>query len=308
MRCSQANAGRIIAVLIASIVFLLSLYRGAVTPVSAQSRSAAASPQFTNAAPQQTPYQALLADGWHTTPEAASKLEAQLERDPDNVGIRATLISYYTQYIIPEPRAKHVLWLIEHHPDADIFSIAAGLTSTAPHYAGLNSPETIERGRTLWLAQAERLSSNSKVLANAAMALASSDSMAALDLIRRARRAEPANSEWVNWLGAIYARAVRASFAGGPDKLHGMSAQSADRNARDGFAVPAAESEALKAELETSTDVELLRAAGQALVFESRVLTSASAGIPRIATGSEEYAASGAFGERLLQRAKDIAK
>src|SRR5262249_12039310 len=109
---------------------------------------------------QQTPHQTVLADGWHTTPEEATKLEARLAADPENLAIRTQLISYYTQYIIPDRRAAHVLWLIEHHPDADIFAIAQDLTITEAHYAGLNSPETIERGRALWLRQAERFSSN----------------------------------------------------------------------------------------------------------------------------------------------------
>jgi hypothetical protein len=281
---------------IAMLLFLPSLYLSAAVQIS---KTAAADPAW-----QQTPHQALLADGWHTTPEDASKLETQLAADPENLAIRTRLISYYTQYIIPEPRAKQVLWLIEHHPEADIFSLAPDLTTTARHYADLNSPETIERGRTLWLRQVERFPSNGRVLVNAATALIPHDPMVALDLIRRLRQLEPANPEWVNWLGAIYARAVRASIAGGPEKIRGMTSPSADRNARLAFSLPPISNERLRTELEITADVELVRAAGQALVFETQSLGATN--IPGMAAGLEEYKASGAFGERLLQRAKQL--
>jgi hypothetical protein len=56
--------------------------------------------------------------------------------------------------------------------------------------------------------------------------------------------------------------------------------------------------------METSTDLELLRATGQALVYETQSL--ASFPMPRGEADLEEYNASGAFGESLLRRAREL--
>jgi hypothetical protein len=118
----------------------------------------------------------------------AVKLEAELLRNPGNLTIRIRLLSYYTQWMIsPAARTRHLLWLIEHHPDSDIFQLRTVATSIFPDYSGLNSPD-LERTRILWLQQAERYATNSRVLANAAGSLAAADGPAALELIRRARR------------------------------------------------------------------------------------------------------------------------
>lgn len=59
---------------------------------------------------------AILADGWKLSAAEAAQLESDLERDPENVSARIRLLSYYTQFLLTEPRTKHLLWLIENHP------------------------------------------------------------------------------------------------------------------------------------------------------------------------------------------------
>jgi len=54
----------------------------------------------------------------------------------------------------PDLRSNHLLWLIEHHPDSDVFRLSTVVTAMAPDYSGVNSPN-IERARALWLRQAE---------------------------------------------------------------------------------------------------------------------------------------------------------
>ena len=110
---------------------------------------------------------AILAEGWHTKPAEAAELETELSRNPDNVPLRVRLISYYAQYVLEEPKARHVLWLIENHPDADAFQ-------DAPTIMRLSSDRRADyaRQQALWQQQASRFSKNTKVLSNAAMALA----------------------------------------------------------------------------------------------------------------------------------------
>jgi hypothetical protein len=248
--------------------------------------------------PRAEAHRALLSAGWHVTQDEAVKLEAQLAADPENLAIRSRLLSYYSQYMIPEPRSKHLLWLIEHHPEADVFNMNSVVTSATRDWTGMNTPENAERARTLWVQQAERFSTNTKVLANAAVALVAAEPRISLDLVKRARTVEPNNPEWVNWLGSIYARAVRSSFAGGRQTV--STAQNKDRDARFAFRLPLPESQLLKSELQTSTDAELVGAAGEALIYETSQLNGFGL------VGNDELTASAEFGKSLLSRAREL--
>jgi hypothetical protein len=207
---------------------------------------------------------AILADGWKLTSASAAKLEADVERDPENLNAHIRLLSYYTQYIVePELRSKHLLWLIERHPDSDVFQLNTVVTAVAPDYSGVDSPN-IERARALWLQQAERFSTNAKVLANAATVLASSDSRIAFELLQRLRALEPQNPEWLDWQAEVYALAVRSSFADGHPRVLGMQA----KPAHFPFYLPVVESRLLKSELESSTDLALLGCTADVLLRE----------------------------------------
>src|SRR4051812_11816297 len=154
-------------------------------------------------------HQAILSQGWKTTPAEAAQLESQLAKDPQDVAARTRLISYYYQQMIAERRAHHILWLIENHPDVQVFLIASDVTQMAPGWHGLNSAADWEKARMLWLRQAERFSSHPTVLANAAQALPVEDSMR---LMQQLRSLEPSHAVWTVNLARIYARAVRDVF------------------------------------------------------------------------------------------------
>ena len=51
-------------------------------------------------------YQAVLAEGWHTSPAEAAQLESQLASHPYDVAARTRLISYYYQQMIAGPRTR----------------------------------------------------------------------------------------------------------------------------------------------------------------------------------------------------------
>ena len=109
---------------------------------------------------------AILVEGWKVTPEEAGQLETELSHDPENLPVRVRLLSYYTQFLLNEPRVRHVLWLIENHPDSEVFRDAYMLAQFRNDAAGYAD------AKRLWQRQAIRFATNSKVLSNAAMALA----------------------------------------------------------------------------------------------------------------------------------------
>jgi beta-lactamase regulating signal transducer with metallopeptidase domain len=242
--------------------------------------------------------QALLSEGWHTTPEEAVKLEAQLATDPENIGIRSRLLSYYSQQVIVEPRAAHLMWMIEHHPDADIFRLGSVVTSLSFPYSP--APTTLadaEKGKALWLRQVDRFPSNTKVLANAVVALLGHDGPIALELIRRARSLQPNDPQFTTWLASVYERAVRTTIAA-PERVRALTSTGASTLLL-GFPLPLEQSEAMKRELETSKDVSLVGETGELLLHETTALN-------RFGSTDSEVAESAAFAKQLLARAHEL--
>ena len=151
-------------------------------------------------------HQAILTEGWHTSPAAAAQLESQLTSHPQDVAARVRLISHYYQQMIAEPRARHILWLIENHPEAEIFQIASDVTSLEITWHGLNSAADQDKARALWRRQLERFSNDTAVLASAAQALPVEES---IPVVRRLRILEPSSPVGTVNLASVYARAVQ---------------------------------------------------------------------------------------------------
>jgi hypothetical protein len=208
-------------------------------------------------------YQAILSQGWHTTPAEAAQLESHLANDPQDVAARTRLISYYYQQMIAEPRTRHIIWLIENHPEAEVFRIAPDMTSFELAWHGLNSAAGRDRARVLWLRQLERFSSDTEVLANAAQALPVQES---IRVLRQLRSLEPSNPVWTVNLASVYARAVRDVFyAASPMQRQTMRGPVRYRDMWR-MRLPAAGPELaqkLKSELETSSDAALVRVVGE---------------------------------------------
>jgi hypothetical protein len=151
--------------------------------VAAEQQAAAQSPTPASSAKAASQaYSSILSEGWNTIPAEASRLESGLVGDPHNVAARTRLISYYYYYyqqMMAEPRARHIFWLIENHPEAQIFQVASDVTSMSPSWAKLNSDSDWNRARALWLRQIERFPNNTLVLSNAAQTLPIEDSIQA---------------------------------------------------------------------------------------------------------------------------------
>ena len=54
------------------------------------------------------------------SPSEAARLENQLLQRPDDLSIRARLISHYFRHATAEPRISHILWVIQHHPGSKL--------------------------------------------------------------------------------------------------------------------------------------------------------------------------------------------
>jgi hypothetical protein len=192
----------------------------------------------------------------------------KLLQTPHDVELRTRLISYYHQNMQAEPWQRHVLWLIEYHPDAPVFSLSASMTSLSEKWTGLNHQSTTDRSKELWLRHTANPQASTIVLANAAVALAETDPAISLSLIKRTRQKDPADPQWVQWLGAEYATAVRISFARG-SRIMGWSGTGGITR-RPGFFVPVELADSLKKELDTSTDQALLKSTADELLLMIR--------------------------------------
>jgi hypothetical protein len=243
-------------------------------------------------------HQAILAEGWHTSPAEAAQIESQLASHPQDVAARTRLISYYYQQMIAEPRTRHILWLIENHPEAEVFRIAPDVTSFEAAWPGLNSVADRDKARALWLRQLEQFSSDTEVLANAAPALPVEES---IRVVGRLRMLGPSNPVWTVNLAGVYARAVRDAFyASSPTERRVMAGPVRYRNMWQMW-LPAAGlelAEKLKSELEKSPDAALVGVTGELLV-EPLVVLSKQDRTP-------EVVKSAAFGQQLLERARRL--
>ncbi len=243
-------------------------------------------------------YQAILTEGWHTSPAEAAQLESQLASHPQDMVARVRLISHYYQQMIAEPRARHILWLIENHPEAEIFQIASDVTSLEVTWHGLNNVADQDKARVLWLRQLQRFSSDTAVLASAAQALPVEES---IPVVRRLRILEPSNPVWTVNLASVYARAVRDVFyASSRTRQRAMAGPVRYRDIWwMRLPVPGKElAERLKSELEASSDAALLGVTGQLLVEQLVVLGEQDQ--------TEEVAKSAAFGKQLLEWARRL--
>lgn len=191
------------------------------------------------------------------TPDLVTSLEANLERHPDDVELRRTLLAIYSREGPLEKaigrdarilaRRTHILWMIAHHPEIALDGdgkITRGLASTA-------DPQGYQEGKALWLATVNRPDVEPVVVANAATFLEDAEPALAIPLWKRARRKDPGNPLYVEHLGRAYARVV----AGTPLQ----DATGADR----------AFIQEVSRELERSTDPALLAATGSALATSS---------------------------------------
>jgi TonB family protein len=203
-------------------------------------------------------------------PSEAGNLERRLQANPEDLAARDRLVAYYNRTAAREPRLKHILWLIEHHPESDILGFSSAQIS--PGGDALNDDADYQRAREIWLRQIQRKGSNTLALGNAVKFFwqPGGDLGRAADLLKRLRQLEPKNDNWTQRLASLYAFTLLQSAAPPPD--------GADPALVERF----------KTELETSSDRGLVAYAGS-------LLTRTEPARPELAPVFE-------FGRHLLQR------
>lgn len=142
--------------------------------------------------------------GGKLSSEEAQQLEEKLQKNPDDLSARTMLLGYYGRKAFESneartKRQKHILWIIQNHPDARI----AGLPDS-----GLNpvlDGQVYYEAKNLWLKQADIHNKNTAILGNAANFFLIYDRDVAEDLLKKAKDLEPKNPEWSERLGHLYA-------------------------------------------------------------------------------------------------------
>lgn len=198
--------------------------------------------------------------------DAAEELERQLTRNPHDLAARAKLLGYYFyqwmavgEEAAKAARARHILWLIEHHPEAPVTAIYEAAIDPRGHQ--LADPAAYEKAQQLWAPQAE--SNNPRVLANMARFYQLNDRELAEKLLLKAMELEPQNGEWEWRLGFLYGLGILGvdglAFNGQPTSI--------DPLAKNGpFAAHA------KRQLETLRSPMVLAVAGNTLYRYGSIL------------------------------------
>jgi TonB family protein len=225
----------------------------------------------------------LLEDGYKMTADQARQIEQQLTRDPEDLTARTRLIAYYLMQAMPDPWMLHVLWLIEHHPES------AQAISYPTHNPPDIDPGKRQRVKSAWLQQADAHPQDAAVLGNVAEFIELEDPFAAAAMLKRARDLNPI---WTESLSLLYAQSINDS----QPPLPGAGARPMSNSS---FAA------AVKSELESTTDANLVGSVGQHLAGMG--LPPEFAGTDPLTSRLRENArANASYGEFLLKRAQSL--
>jgi len=208
----------------------------------------------------------------------AVTMESSLEEAPDDLQNRKVLATYYGIRGDKSKRLEHALWLAENHPEAVGGCVYCKVTfQDSP----LDSVESFERARPIWLRHAELRTSESNVLMNAAGFIVQFDPNLAERLLLQGRELEPKNRRWAEALADIYGKGIFTDGRFRPQTPPSPSRQAFARRAR--------------LVLEKSTDPVIVGLAGLRLAPQD---------VSILRTRSAENVS---LGEQLLHRARDLA-
>jgi hypothetical protein len=221
------------------------------------------------------------------SPQDVANLEARVLENPDDLDAEGKLLQFYARPAGPsgyrDPgiegvRLGHIVYLVQHHPEAPVSASRAAYVARAiGRYANAVDHEAV---RGAWMDALAAHPKDDAVILNAVRFLAVEDSKDAEDVLNRAVEADRENRELAANLGFLYAREIKGSDL----ILRGPSPADAGRE------LPLHAT----AELEQSSNPVVLAAAGTALA--------------NLAKGSDFV--DGTMmdqGEKLLARARDLA-
>jgi BlaR1 peptidase M56 len=203
------------------------------------------------------------------TPEQVAALETAVARNPDDRESREKLLAYYgdvRRQLDPAAvvaRRAHILWMIQHHPDADAASLRLYTIgedrwlpdSLRPTVHANADPDGYAQAKRLWLAAMAKPDVSVQTLTNAARFFEMADKPLAEAAYLKAAEREP--GKWSGELGRLYALTIVGSDA------------SLSYHVMQHVSMAAAHStyaDQIRRKLEDSTDPKLLASAGQYLL------------------------------------------
>jgi beta-lactamase regulating signal transducer with metallopeptidase domain len=188
------------------------------------------------------------------TERQANELESQLRRDPEDLSSRGALMAFYANEGNESALTPHLLWVINHRPEAPISTVQAN--------GRRNSPLPLlddERVRKAWDNALGKQPNSADVAFHAGLFTARNNPQRALELFARATALAPSDSEaqadYLRAIAAIYARAVIK------DKNTGNPSARAD-----GIAMDESFARKLHSAVGLSNDPALLCSVGTAVV------------------------------------------
>jgi hypothetical protein len=154
------------------------------------------------------------------SPQEIANLESHVLQNPEDLDARVRLLQLYLD-TAPSSlsadsdrrsvRLQHILYLVEHHPEAAVnASRAAYVYRSGGPYANAADHEDV---RDLWLAAVQGRARDMAVMMNAVKFLEREDPADAERVLRRALDADPQNREIAANLGFLYAMEILAGHA-----------------------------------------------------------------------------------------------
>jgi TonB family protein len=164
---------------------------------------------------------ATLRPGPWSSPQEIAALESKVLQNPDDLGAQRELLQVYASIAPPrgydDParrsvRLQHILYLVEHHPEAAVSASRAAFVDRA--HGPYANPSDHEAVRHQWLAAVQAHTANSAIILNAVKFLEVDDQNDAEQVLRRSVNADPQSREMAANLGFLYAReSFTAGFA-----------------------------------------------------------------------------------------------
>ncbi len=149
------------------------------------------------------------------SPQEIANLESHVLQTPEDLDARIELLQLYLDTAPPSlsvdsgrrsVRLQHILYLVEHHPEAAVSaSQAAYVYRSSGPYANAADHEDV---RDRWLAAVQGYAGNIAVTMNAVKFLEREDPDDAEQVLRRALDADPQNREIAANLGFLYAKEI----------------------------------------------------------------------------------------------------
>lgn len=201
--------------------------------------------------------------------QQADQLESQLREDPENLSLRQALMMFYVNERNNAALMPHLLWMIEHHPEAPmaplpLFHVPPRLGPLADSLAAHNSTQADhERMKAAWENALLQHSDSPDVLYNAGLFLQGEDSQRALGLFTQAQQLTAANeakqARYLQAISTIYAAAMISDGSNG-----------SGRASLSNIAISSTLAANLRTALDTSNNPALFNQVGTTLVQLSR--------------------------------------